>query len=83
MRWSERQLAMLREMGIRVWAPEAAAAVDGEGAVTMVAERTPATAWSAGRRAGRSDRRSLREAASRWFTSAAATPSSRPGWPRS
>jgi hypothetical protein len=21
MRWSERQLAMLREMGIRVWAP--------------------------------------------------------------
>ena len=41
MRWSERQLAMLREMGIRVWAPEAAAAVDGEGAVTMVAERTP------------------------------------------
>ena len=25
MRWSERQLAMLREMGIRVWAPASTA----------------------------------------------------------
>ena len=45
MRWSERQLAMLRVMGIRVWAPEAPAAIEEEGAATMVAERlaNPAT----------------------------------------
>ena len=30
MRWSERQLAMLREMGIRVWAPEAPAAMEDQ-----------------------------------------------------
>jgi uracil-DNA glycosylase family 4 len=47
MRWSERQLAMLREMGIRVWAPEAAAAPEEEGAATMVAERVPAAAGPA------------------------------------
>jgi len=45
MRWSERQLAMLREMGIRVWAPEAPAApADEGGATTMVAERAPEAA---------------------------------------
>ncbi len=31
MRWSERQQAMLREMGVRLWLPDAAAAVDVEG----------------------------------------------------
>ena len=31
MRWSERQLAMLREMGIRVWAPEAPSAMARRG----------------------------------------------------
>jgi len=41
MRWSERQLAMLREMGIRVWAPEAPAEADDEGVATSVAERLP------------------------------------------
>jgi len=30
MRWSERQLAMLREMGIRVWSPASTALVDDE-----------------------------------------------------
>jgi len=40
MRWSERQLAMLREMGIRVWAPEAPVATEDVGAATLVAERT-------------------------------------------
>jgi|KBSSwiStaDraftv2_1062776.scaffolds.fasta_scaffold09697_2 DNA polymerase len=41
MRWSERQLAMLREMGIRVWAPETPTATEEAGAATLVAERTP------------------------------------------
>jgi len=36
MRWSERQLAMLREMGIRVWSP---AATTEAGSATLVAER--------------------------------------------
>lgn len=40
MRWSERQLAMLREMGIRVWSREAPAADPAEEATaTLVAER--------------------------------------------
>lgn len=39
MRWSERQLAMLREMGIRVWAPAVPEAAAEEGATTLVAER--------------------------------------------
>jgi uracil-DNA glycosylase len=59
MRWSERQLAMLREMGIRVWSREAAA-VDSaqETSAILVAERAveaapavlaraPATAYAA------------------------------------
>lgn len=44
MRWSERQLAMLREMGIRVWSREAPGAPDGapgEGDVLAV-EAAPA-----------------------------------------
>ena len=41
MRWSERQLAMLREMGIRVWAPGTPGAMEEAGAATVVAERTP------------------------------------------
>ena len=41
MRWSERQLAMLREMGIRVWAPGTPGAMAEAGAATVVAERTP------------------------------------------
>ena len=41
MRWSERQLAMLREMGIRVWAPAAPTAMADAGSATLVAERTP------------------------------------------
>ncbi len=52
MRWSERQLAMLREMGIRVWAPEAPAAPDDEGVATMVAERTAGAGGRARGRAG-------------------------------
>ena len=45
MRWSERQLAMLREMGIRVWAREMPAdAADARGATLLVAERTAASA---------------------------------------
>jgi len=49
MRWSERQLAMLREMGIRVWAPETPAAMVEAGGATLVAERTvePAAAPAA------------------------------------
>jgi hypothetical protein len=43
MRWSERQLAMLREMGIRVWAPAAATRDEDAGeAATLVAERAAA-----------------------------------------
>ncbi len=42
MRWSERQLAMLREMGIRVWAREAPADAAESGGATLVAERTAA-----------------------------------------
>jgi len=46
MRWSERQLAMLREMGIRVWAPASTALDENDddagAAATRVAE--PATA---------------------------------------
>ena len=44
MRWSERQLAMLREMGIRVWAPAATptGAEDAGEAATLVAERAAA-----------------------------------------
>ena len=40
MRWSERQRAMLREMGIRIWAPESAAASGEEAGetATLVAE---------------------------------------------
>ena len=39
MRWNERQLAMLREMGIRVWAPASSASADGAGGeATLVAE---------------------------------------------
>ena len=41
MRWSERQLAMLREMGIRVWAPPAR---EDAGDATAVAERPAETA---------------------------------------
>jgi len=46
MRWSERQLAMLREMGIRVWAPPTR---EGAGDATAVAERAaePASAPAA------------------------------------
>ena len=46
MRWSERQLAMLREMGIRVWAPPAR---EDAGDATAVAERPaePASAPAA------------------------------------
>ena len=40
MRWSERQLAMLREMGIRVWAPAAPAGMEPVAGATMVAERS-------------------------------------------
>jgi DNA polymerase len=39
MRWSERQLAMLREMGIRVWARDAPADAADPGSATQVAER--------------------------------------------
>jgi len=39
MRWSERQLAMLREMGIRVWARDPPAEVIEAGNATEVAER--------------------------------------------
>jgi uracil-DNA glycosylase len=44
MRWSERQLAMLREMGIRVWARERPGDVAEAGGGIAVAERTAAPA---------------------------------------
>jgi DNA polymerase len=48
MRWSERQVAMLREIGVRVWAPQGEAALApaeaGEGAVIMVEAPSVTTA---------------------------------------
>jgi DNA polymerase len=45
MRWSERQLAMLREMGIRVWAPASAGCDDDAGeTATLLAEPAAAVA---------------------------------------
>lgn len=44
MRWSERQLAMLREMGIRVWSREAQVDTTEAGGATLVAERAVAIA---------------------------------------
>ncbi|MEO8523126.1 MAG: hypothetical protein ABI460_00255 [Caldimonas sp.] len=43
MRWSERQIAMLREMGIRVWSREASAAegMAAAGDEALVVEETP------------------------------------------
>lgn len=40
MRWSERQLAMLREMGIRVWGRERSGDAVEAGSATLVAERS-------------------------------------------
>ena len=64
MRWSERQLAMLREMGIRVWAPEAPAAIG----------RTQAP-----RRWSRSARRSRRPRAPRRWRARRRRPTTRGG----
>jgi uracil-DNA glycosylase len=52
MRWSERQLAMLREMGIRLWSPEPAQA-EAEVAVATPPQRPVPAVGSAGQTAAR------------------------------
>ena len=52
MRWSERQLAMLREMGIRLWSPEPAQA-EAEVAVAAPPQRPVPAVGSAGQPAAR------------------------------
>ena len=42
MRWTERQRAMLREMGVRLWLPDDAGAADADDATGGVAVATPA-----------------------------------------
>ena len=54
MRWSERQLAMLREMGIRLWSPEPAQAeAEAEVAVAAPPQRPVPAVGSAGQPAAR------------------------------